>query len=97
MSGIHHTVIAVGDFGASLRFYRDGLGLDVLQDRKVEGDWPAPFDAPSRTLHALPGGKYEHSALGPQVDELPPLPDQVIYKIAAILHQHREEQSGSKC
>jgi catechol 2,3-dioxygenase-like lactoylglutathione lyase family enzyme len=23
-----------------LRFYRDGLGLDLLQDRHVEGDWP---------------------------------------------------------
>src|SRR5258708_39893602 len=53
MSGIHHSVIAVGDLGASLRFYRDGLGLDVLQDRKVEGDWPALFDAPNRTLHAV--------------------------------------------
>jgi hypothetical protein len=34
--------------------------------------------------------------LGPQVDELPPLPDEVIYKVAAILHQHSEEESGSK-
>ncbi len=53
MSGIHHSVIAVGDLESSLRFYRDGLGLDVLQDRKVEGDWPALFDGPSRTLHAV--------------------------------------------
>jgi len=45
---------------------------------------------------ALPGGTYEHPALGPQVDELPPLPDEVIYKVAAILHQHCEEESGSK-
>src|SRR3981081_4427855 len=53
MSGIHHSVIAVSDVGASLRFYRDGLGLDVLQDRKVEGAWPGLFDAPSRPLHAV--------------------------------------------
>jgi catechol 2,3-dioxygenase-like lactoylglutathione lyase family enzyme len=51
--GIHHTVIAVGDLDASLRFYRDGLGLDVLQDREVDGDWPELFNAPSRTLRAV--------------------------------------------
>lgn len=42
---------------------------------------------------ALPGGTYEHPALGPQVDKLPPLPDDVLYRIAAILRQHREEQA----
>ena len=36
---IHHSVVVVGDLEASLRFYRDGLGLEVLQDRHVEGDW----------------------------------------------------------
>jgi hypothetical protein len=42
------------------------------------------------------GGTYEHPALDPHVDELPPLPDGVIYRIAAILHHHSEEESGSK-
>lgn len=46
-------MIAVGDLDASLRFYRDGLGLEVLQDREVEGDWPDLFDAPSRSLRAV--------------------------------------------
>ncbi len=32
---------------------RDGLALDVLQDRQVEGDWPDLFDAPSRRLRAV--------------------------------------------
>jgi glyoxylase I family protein len=32
---------------ASLRFYRDGIGLTVLRESEVEGDWPALFDAPS--------------------------------------------------
>jgi catechol 2,3-dioxygenase-like lactoylglutathione lyase family enzyme len=50
---IHHSVVAVGDIEASLRFYRDGLGLDVLQDRYVEGDWPGLFDAPARRLRAV--------------------------------------------
>jgi catechol 2,3-dioxygenase-like lactoylglutathione lyase family enzyme len=51
--GIHHTVVAVGDLEASLRFYRDGLGLDILQDREVDGAWPELFNAPSRTLRAV--------------------------------------------
>jgi catechol 2,3-dioxygenase-like lactoylglutathione lyase family enzyme len=52
-AAIHHTVVIVRDLDASLRFYRDGLGLDVLQDRHVEGDWPGLFDAPSRRLRAV--------------------------------------------
>jgi catechol 2,3-dioxygenase-like lactoylglutathione lyase family enzyme len=50
---IHHSVIAVGDLDASLRFYRDGLGLDVLSDLEVEGDWPDLFGAPTRNLRAV--------------------------------------------
>ena len=45
--------MVVRDLEASLRFYRDGLALDVLQDRHVEGDWPDLFDAPSRRLRAV--------------------------------------------
>jgi glyoxylase I family protein len=50
---IHHTVLAVRDLEQSLRFYRDGIGLDVLQDRTVDGDWPALFGAPGRSLHVV--------------------------------------------
>jgi catechol 2,3-dioxygenase-like lactoylglutathione lyase family enzyme len=46
-------VIVVGDMDASLRFDRDGLGLEVLLDREVEGDWPDLFDAPGRSLRAV--------------------------------------------
>src|ERR1700709_2711488 len=53
MPAIHHTVLVVGDLDASLRFYRDGIGLEVLQDREAEGDWPALFGAPSRRLRAV--------------------------------------------
>ena len=52
-TAIHHAVVLVRDLDASLRFYRDGLGLDLLQDRQVEGDWPGLFDAPSRRLRAV--------------------------------------------
>jgi catechol 2,3-dioxygenase-like lactoylglutathione lyase family enzyme len=50
---IHHSVVVVRDLEASLRFYRDGLGLEVVQDRQVEGDWPGLLDAPSRSLRAV--------------------------------------------
>jgi catechol 2,3-dioxygenase-like lactoylglutathione lyase family enzyme len=50
---IHHSVVAVRDLEASLRFYRDGLGLELLQDRLVEGDWPGLLDAPGRSLRAV--------------------------------------------
>lgn len=50
---IHHSVVVVRDLEASLRFYRDGLGLELLQDRQVEGDWPDLLDAPSRILRAV--------------------------------------------
>jgi glyoxylase I family protein len=52
-AAIHHAVVVVRDLEASLRFYRDGLGLDLLQDRHVEGDWPGLFDTPSRSLRAV--------------------------------------------
>lgn len=50
---IHHTVLVVRDIAASLHFYHDGLGLDILRDIQVYGDWPALFGAPSRVLRAV--------------------------------------------
>ena len=47
--------MVVRDLDASLRFYRDGIGLDLLQDRYVEGDWPHPSDAPSRRVAVFLG------------------------------------------
>ena len=49
---IHHTVALVADIDESLRFYCDGLGLDLLRDVRVEGDWPRLFGAPGRTVRA---------------------------------------------
>ena len=50
---IHHSVVVVRDLEASLRFYRDGLGLELLADRQVDGDWPQLLDAPSRRVRAV--------------------------------------------
>ena len=50
---IHHSVVVVRDLEASLRFYRDGLGLELLADRQLDGDWPHLLDAPSRRVRAV--------------------------------------------
>ncbi len=53
MSVIHHSAICVRDMDASLRFWRDGLGFEVLMDHRFEGDWPVLFGAPSTSLRAV--------------------------------------------
>lgn len=50
---MHHSAICASDFDASLRFYRDGLGLDVMMDEEFDGDWPTLFDASSKRLHSV--------------------------------------------
>ena len=53
MSVIHHSAICVTDVDTSLRFWRDGLGFEVLMDHRFEGDWPLLFDAPTTSLRAV--------------------------------------------
>jgi catechol 2,3-dioxygenase-like lactoylglutathione lyase family enzyme len=50
---VHHSAIHAHDIDASLRFYRDGLGLEVLMDHVFEGDWPTLFEAPSSRLRSV--------------------------------------------
>jgi len=50
---IHHTVLVVSHLDTSLKFYVDGIGLEVLRDREVEGDWPTLFGAESTTLRVI--------------------------------------------
>jgi glyoxylase I family protein len=50
---IHHSAICVSDVETSLRFWRDGLGFDILMDERFTGDWPTLFGAPSRVLRAI--------------------------------------------
>jgi catechol 2,3-dioxygenase-like lactoylglutathione lyase family enzyme len=50
---VHHSALCVTDFDASLRFYRDGLGLDVIFDHEFDGDWPTLFDAPTGRLRSV--------------------------------------------
>jgi catechol 2,3-dioxygenase-like lactoylglutathione lyase family enzyme len=50
---VHHSAICVRDVDASLRFYRDGLGLTVTMDEKFDGDWPALFGARGGRLRSV--------------------------------------------
>jgi catechol 2,3-dioxygenase-like lactoylglutathione lyase family enzyme len=54
---IHHTVIVVSDIEASLKFYVEGLGLELLRDSQIDGDWPTLFGAESRSLRVVFLGK----------------------------------------
>jgi catechol 2,3-dioxygenase-like lactoylglutathione lyase family enzyme len=61
---VHHSAVHVRDMDSSLRFYRDGIGLEVLMDHVFEGDWPALFDAPSSTLRSVFLGDPAHAEAG---------------------------------
>jgi glyoxylase I family protein len=50
---LHHAVLFAADADRSLRFYRDGLGLDLLVDREFDGDWPTLLGVSSTRLRAV--------------------------------------------
>jgi glyoxylase I family protein len=49
----HHTAIVVRDVGASLRFWRDGIGFDIVMDSHFDGEWPELFGVKSRRLRSI--------------------------------------------
>lgn len=53
MAHVHHSAVIARDVDASLRFYRDGLGLEVLMDHEFDGDWGTLFDAPRNRLRSV--------------------------------------------
>ena len=53
MAHVHHSAVYARDVDASLRFYRDGLGLQVLMDHEFDGDWRTLFDAPGDRLRSV--------------------------------------------
>lgn len=53
MPVIHHTAVCVRDLGRSLRFWRDGLGFEVLMDEEFAGDWPTLLRAATTSLHSV--------------------------------------------
>lgn len=64
MRAIHHTAIVTTDVSASLRFWRDGLGLSELFDHTFTGDWPTLFDAASTELRSVFLGDPDHANSG---------------------------------
>jgi catechol 2,3-dioxygenase-like lactoylglutathione lyase family enzyme len=53
MARVHHSAIVVRDVEASLRFWRDGIGLDVTMDMHFDGDWSTLFGAPANRLRSI--------------------------------------------
>jgi glyoxylase I family protein len=50
---IHHSAVCTDDIETSLRFWRDGLGFEVMMDHQFEGDWQQLFEAPSNALRSI--------------------------------------------
>jgi len=61
---VHHSAVVCSDVELSLRFYRDGLGMEVLMDEVFEGDWPALFAARSTRLRSIFLGSSEDRSSG---------------------------------
>ena len=53
MAKVHHSAIVTRDVEASLVFWRDGLGLEVLMDHSFEGPWPELFGGSATTLRSV--------------------------------------------
>ncbi|MGO8827088.1 MAG: VOC family protein [Acidimicrobiales bacterium] len=53
MAKLHHSAIATRDVEASLVFWRDGLGFEVVMDGTFEGPWPTLFGGESTTLRSV--------------------------------------------
>jgi catechol 2,3-dioxygenase-like lactoylglutathione lyase family enzyme len=64
MTHVHHSALCTRDLDASLRFYRDGLGLQVLMDHEFDGAWGALFDARSDRLRSVFLGDPNRSDAG---------------------------------
>ena len=53
MTRVHHSAIQARDLDTSVRFYRDGLGLEVLMDHEFDGDWRTLFGVHADRLHSV--------------------------------------------
>lgn len=64
MRAVHHTAIVTADVEASLRFWRDGLGLTEILDHEFTGDWPTLLGAGTDVLRSVFLGDPEHPDSG---------------------------------
>jgi catechol 2,3-dioxygenase-like lactoylglutathione lyase family enzyme len=79
---LHHAAIVTRDVEASLVFWRDGLGFEVMMDHAFDGPWPALFGAASPTLRSVflgepaePGGGIVELVQTEGSGSRPPSPD----------------------
>ena len=61
---VHHSALRVRDIQASLRFYADGIGLEVLMDHRFSGDWPTLFGVDATELRSVFLGDPRHPDAG---------------------------------
>jgi len=61
---IHHAAIVVADVDASLRFWRDGLGFQLLMDETFEGDWKTLFDVDATKVRSVMLGDQSRPGSG---------------------------------
>ena len=72
----HHTAICTVDVDESLRFWRDGLGFEVLMDMVFEGGWRELFDAPTDSLRSIfLGDPADQTAGVVELVDFGPVPD----------------------
>jgi catechol 2,3-dioxygenase-like lactoylglutathione lyase family enzyme len=53
VTALHHGALWVRDVDASLRFYRDGIGLAVLMDHEFDGPWRELLGGPADRLRSV--------------------------------------------
>jgi glyoxylase I family protein len=61
---IHHAAIVVADVEASLRFWRDGLGFQLLMDETFEGDWKTLFGIDATKVRSVMVGDPSRAGSG---------------------------------
>ena len=61
---IHHAAICVADVDASMRFWRDGLGFELLMDETFEGDWKTLFGVDATKVRSVMLGDPSRSGSG---------------------------------
>jgi glyoxylase I family protein len=61
---IHHTAICVADIDTSLRFYRDGLGMEITTQGEFAGPWQDLFGGPDDVLNMVMLGDPANSSAG---------------------------------
>jgi catechol 2,3-dioxygenase-like lactoylglutathione lyase family enzyme len=53
MAFVHHFGIAVVDLEDSIRFWREGLGFEVILDEHYERDWQRLLGSPCTNVHIV--------------------------------------------